>query len=273
MTKLIRASLFKLFRDKTFFVTMIIGVILGILMILINYGIGEETGLKISGDKFFLSSTTIGNGFGLTVPINLIVFTIGEFTYGTIRNKVIAGLSKTKIYIALLVTGFVFTLILMGLYIALTVGIGSAIGGFNPNNVGGGEFIAFYILYILMDYIFVVSFSVFVATIFRVIGGTVTIAVVLFVFLNLIPLFTFLGATVQTGGQMTSAAHWSMWINPLYFSGFYSNDVVSILARVGATGLYHQTGDMIAAGILMPLLYSSIFIGLGVYLFNHRDIK
>ena len=269
MHKLINASLFKLFRDKTFFVTMIIGVVLGFAMIGLNYGVSEGS---INGARFFLSGSTVGNGFGITVPINLIVFTIGEFTYGTIRNKVIAGLSKTKIYIALLFTGFIFTIILMGMYTLITVGFGSIIGGFDASDIGGASFILKYLLYIICDYVFVVSLSVFFATMIRVTGGTISLAIVLLVFLNLMPLFLFIGTTASSG--ITSAAHWSMWINPLYFTGFYSNDVVALISKViSSVDLYEQTAQMMAAGILVPLLYSALFAGLGIFFFNRRDIK
>ena len=97
MFNIIRASLFKLFKDWTFRITMIVGLGLAALLIGIQAGIGQ-----LNGQSMFLSAVSPSQNFGLTVPINLVVFTVSEFTFGTIRNKIIAGHSKYKVY-----TGFI----------------------------------------------------------------------------------------------------------------------------------------------------------------------
>ena len=267
MLNLIKASLYKLFRDKTFLVTAIIGVVLAAFMVLINYGIGA-----LKGETMFMSTATPGSNFGLAVPINLIVFTVGEFTYGTVRNKIIAGLSKTKIYFGLFITGLVFTFILMGTYSLLVVGGSSLISGCDIEAIGGIKFILCYIAYVICDYIFITALSVFFASLIRSIGGAISIVIILLVFLTLLPLIL-LGAQATISGGELAPDHWSMWINPLYMTGFDGNNVFAIFASSGIINFFDQNIQMVCAGIIVPLIWAVAFVVGGLFIFKYSDVK
>ena len=106
MNRIIKAFLFKLKKDLTFRITLIVGLSVAVLMTLINFLIDfssrDETGIKFAmcnGQNLLLSSLSPIQNFGLAIPINLIAFTVAEFTQGVIRNKIIAGNSKRKVYI------------------------------------------------------------------------------------------------------------------------------------------------------------------------------
>lgn len=268
MLNIIRASLFKLFKDWTFRITMMVGLGLVALLIAINAGIGQ-----LDGQSMFLSSISPSSNFGLTVPINLVVFTVSEFTFGTIRNKIIAGHPKFKIYTGLFLTGLVFTFTLMIVYFATIVGISSAIGGFDASKIGGGRFIGSYIAYFLTTYVFVTSLSVFFGALMRNIGGSISIAVVTLVILGMIPLIVTLATATETFTPET----FQMWINPLYMVGFYSNSssLFGFLSKLGVpvSTIYYQATQMIIAGIVTPIYWAAIFFFGGALIFTHRDIK
>lgn len=267
MINLIKASLFKLFKDRTFHITAIVGGVLAILLIGIRY-LSKEC----NGQSFFLNSLTPGSSFGLTIPINLIVFTVGEFTYGTVRNKIIAGISKAKVYIGLFITGLVFTFILAAAFSILTIGISSLIGGFNLESIGGSRFALSYVAYVVCSYIFVTALSIFFATIFRQIGGSNTIVIILLVFLSLLPLIIF--STMSSSGL--SVEHWTMWINPIYMPGLYGNNVVSIITNIAGDSvgnLFYQSEKMIAAGIITPAYWTLLFFIGGLLIFKNSDVK
>ena len=272
MINIIRSSLFKLFRDKTFLITSIIGVSLAILISLINYA-----SKSLSTANAFLSSTNLGSNFGLTIPINLIVFTVGEFTYGTIRNKIIAGISKTKIYFGLFITGLIFTFILAIGYSAIMIIIGAiydGIRGFDfstlPNDFAA--FSGIYLIYIVCSYVFLTALSIFFATLLRSIGGSIPIVVVMLVMLSYVPLIAFLA---NLSKSVLGVNHWSMWVNPLYMPGFYSNDIMSLINSMGGLIVepYKQSYDMILAGIFTPLAWAAIFFFSGLAIFKKKDIK
>lgn len=276
MHNLIKASLFKLFRDRTFIVTAIIGVIIAFFMIgasalskILSNGVDF-----ITGESSFLTTLTPGNSFGLTIPINLVVFTVGEFTYGTVRNKIIAGISKTKIYFGLYITGLVFTFILALGYSLITIGLTSLISGFNPYNIGGAKFIIFYIANIVLTYTFVTAVSVFFASLIRNIGGSITISVISMVFLSFLP---FIILMIEISNGIYSIEHWSIWLNPLYVIGVFGNNVSTLFSSIdnslGVSSVFDISNTFIAAGIVTPTYWAIIFLVLGLFVFKRSDVK
>ena len=267
MINIIRASLFKLFKDWTFRITLIIGVGLAGILLGVNASVDA-----LNGQSLLLSSASPSQNFGLTVPINLVVFTVGEFTCGTIRNKIIAGHSKFKVYAGLFLTGLIFTFSLMLVYLALLVGISSAIGGFNANIIGGARFIGSFIGYFFATYIFITALSVFVGALFRNIGGSISITVVTLVIVGMLPLIF----TLAQGKSFTSE-NIQMWLNPLYMLGLYGNasSIIKFLAELGAdtSFFFGQSNLMIASGIITPIYWAAIFFFGGAFLFKRRDIK
>lgn len=276
MHNLIKASLFKLFRDRTFIVTAIIGVIIAFFMIgasalskILSNGVDF-----ITGESSFLTTLTPGNSFGLTIPINLVVFTVGEFTYGTVRNKIIAGISKTKIYFGLYITGLVFTFILALGYSLITIGLTSLISGFNPYNIGGAKFIIFYIANTVLTYTFVTAVSVFFASLIRNIGGSITISVISMVFLSFLP---FIILMIEISNGIYSIEHWSIWLNPLYVIGVFGNNVSTLFSSIdnslGVSSVFDISNTFIAAGIVTPTYWAIIFLVLGLFVFKRSDVK
>ena len=142
MGNLFRAFFFKLRRDLTFRITLIVGAGLAILMmvlfLIIDNFLGDFDARVCSGQTLFLVSFTPTSNFGLAIPINLITFTVLEFTNGIIRNKIVAGNSKFKIYLGLFLSGLVFALSLLFVYVGLCTLLGTICGGFDPNGLALG---------------------------------------------------------------------------------------------------------------------------------------
>ena len=206
----------------------------------------------------------------MTVPINLVVFTIGEFTYGTIRNKIIAGHKKSSIYLSLLAIGFVFTTVLMVAYCFLSWAFGSMLGGMHAEGVSG-ETIGFVILYGFFAYVFIMTLSVFIASLIRSIGGSLPVIIIFLLFLGLVPTIINISAIFgSSNGNLIDylPARIAMWIDPLFMIGLYSSSVMSMLI----TDTNNVT-EMIVAGIVVPVYWSVIFGVLGLKLFQYRDIK
>ena len=112
MGKLLLSDLKRIFKDKIFIVACIVGIcfalltpiILLVLTILIEFfNLQELSFLKESfyGRTIFFGSFNPGNNFGLILPILVSIIVLKDFSYGTIRNKVITGYSRTNILIIL----------------------------------------------------------------------------------------------------------------------------------------------------------------------------
>lgn len=275
MSKLIRSSFYKLLRDATFRVTLIIGVALAVFMCLIYLGLdlisGNGTfdcvGDMCNGFNFYTSSLSPTQNFGLTVPINLIVFTIGEFNCGTIRNKIIAGNRKSSIYLSLYITGAIFTISLMAIYFLLSVGLSSAIGGFEGLRTLTQEdkdLLYQYPIMALCTYIFIVSLAVLVSTSIRNIGGALPIVIILIMFLYFISFIPSLIGTLGGNEGLQKALVAEQWLNPMH--GFGSNGLAGLLPS-------KMDKSQFISSLITPLYWSVILTGLGMFVFERKDVK
>ena len=269
MINLFKASLYKLFREKTFLITMIIGtglaIFIPLLYKIISMTIDAESISLVSGQNMLLNSVSTGNNFGLTVPINLSVLVVAEFTTGSLRNKIIAGYRKGLIYATLLLSGIIFTFIMMVYYVGLSVLMGTIFGGFDASKIGGADFIVPFIFTTISSYIFVATFSVLVASNIRNIGGSLPILIIVLTFLNIIPVFVQLSTELGAGNENTLLI-WS-WALPTFVLSLSSGSLGGLLSTT------NFSDGIKIAGIISPLIYSTIFAVLGTIFFKIRDVK
>lgn len=276
MIKILRSSFYKLFKDWTFRITLIIGAVLAVGMNLLYLTIDHlaaDSSMVCNGQSALINSLSPLQNFGLTVPINLIIFTIGEFNFGTIRNKIIAGNKKSSIYIGLFLTGIVFTLCLMTAYVGISFGIGCIFGGFDPNGMTlygfvTGDFIWKYLVQAICVYIFLTAFTIFVSTLLRNIGPAMPIVIVSIMILFFWPMIASIGDEVsaamtaaETGTPVVIPENWSQWIDPLYIFG-----TRMIQTRAIPT-------ETLIASIATSLGWSALFTVLGTVIFSKRDVK
>ena len=282
MANLFKAFLFKLRKDLTFRVTLFIGLGLAVLMTLIYLGIDlamktfEENSstykfVFCTGQNLFINSLSPAQNFGIAIPINLITFTVLEFTQGTIRNKVIAGNSKTKIYFSLILSGLVFTFVLIITYSLLCLGLGSIFGGFDINGTTmsgklNPEFFWKLILLSVLAYILITVATIFFATLLRNVGPCIPIVILLLLGCYLIStIFNTIGLLGEEIKGIKVAAKVMEVINPLYSLSTLSTDPQTLLLTISNEGLFWEIGN--------NLVYTALFLGFGLLIFKKRDIK
>lgn len=280
MGKLFKAFFFKLSKDLTFRITLIIGLALAVVLSLIYFGIdvlaSGEDGIQhnmCTGQSMFFNSISPAQNFGIAIPVNLITFTVLEFTQGTIRNKIITGNSKTKIYFTLFFTGLIFTLSLLFAYVGLCVGLGSIFGGFDINGtiVGstslGGHIDATYfvrmLVITLLVYLSITAFTIFFATLFRNIGPCIPVVIVMIMMLY----FAGMIASLMKDAEGTEVfVNIMKYINPMYAL----NDA-SILDSM--KGTLAMADDTFISSIVNNSVYTIIFLLGGWLVFRKRDVK
>ena len=274
MINIIKSALFKLSKDWTFRITLIVGISLAVLMNLIYLGIdlassraGVTEHLFCNGQSMLISSLSPTQNFGIAIPVNLIVYTIGEFTNGTIRNKIIAGHKKSFIYISMLLIGAIFSLSLMIVYAGLSIGIGSIIGGFDAyGRISTGDqlnptIIWQYMIMAFFVYLFIVSITIFFATLFRNVGATTPVVMLLIVFLFIAGMTSFASSVIDSISTAELVTNAMVYINPLYTFGVYSM-IVRELPK-----------DWFIGAIITPIYWTLVFGILGTKIFARRDIK
>ena len=192
MSRLLKAFFYKISKDITFRITLIIGAGVAVFMIILYLALDlflDTEGMKmLTGQSMLVTSFSPVQNFGIAIPINVVSFVILEFTQGTIRNKIIAGHSKFKIYASLYLSGLVLALSLLLMYVGVCTLFGTIIGGFDldvATMVGTGmgakisaEFIIKYVVIALLTYTSLVSFAVFLATLFRSMGPCIPLVMI-----------------------------------------------------------------------------------------------
>ena len=295
MGNLFRAFLFKVKKEISVRITLFIGlgfaILIPLILFLIDVGIsfldgsgGSIEHMMCNGQSLLISSFSPTQNFGIAIPITLITFTVAEFTNGTIRNKVISGYSKTKVYVGLYLTGLVYTLCLISAYVLLSFGLGSAFGGFDPkgsyfalSSLGGGSigpnFFWMFIVLALLAYVVIASITIFFSTLFRHIGPSIPVVIILLlVFVGMgaiastLSLFSSLDPEESTTSTkiMGAAYEFLKAINPFHsLSNFTTTESQEIIIK---------WGDFITQ-IVNNVIYIGVFFGFGLLIFNKRDIK
>ena len=283
MIRLLKAFRYKLFRDLTFRITLIIGVGVAFLMTLLFFliqSIGQSgQDFKIcTGQSMLATAVNPAEGFGYSIPINLCTFVVLEFTSGTIRNKIIAGNSKFKIYASLFISGIVFAILLIGMYIALCFGLGCAFGGFDPkgflfsygaSGIASGHFLLKLLVVTLFSYITITSLAVFISTLFRNIGPCIPVVIISIMLLGFTPMIIGMMPGMEDVVKVISC------INPLHYLVCYDTTPIMMGGGEEPQMLYDITisNASLIKAIVCNLVYTAGFFAAGSYLFTKKDVK
>ncbi len=292
MRKLLKNDFLRIFKSGGFRAILIVGLILGALSPVALYGIimliltympdaagSFDMRTAINSINMFSSSLSIAstNFFSVILVIILIVQISRDFTQGTIRNKIIQGYSRTKIYFSTLIV--IFTTILLSLFMYGIVRFGVSLIFFNPLPEGD---VVDHILYIVETFGFQLLYILFISSFIS-----------LFVFINkraLMPLLFFIIGImlIRSIGSITDFTKRSVEygsfpyyllryltiLNPFYMYEYLGPNG-SLLGLLG--NLITSVGDYTIAKSIelgVPLLlYISINISFGLLAANKSDIK
>lgn len=114
---LIKSDLYRLFKEKSFYIILSILVVITILNVRANgvVELYEIMGLTDVGIYVIVNIFSTGN-FLTFLVIQLVIFLTVDYKFNTIRNKIIAGNSKLKIYLS----SFATSVIIMIIYFFIT---------------------------------------------------------------------------------------------------------------------------------------------------------
>jgi hypothetical protein len=108
MLKILKADFRKFFAGKLFIVMAVLSVVFplfsaGLYRLVLR---NAQIPISINAETAFYGSFSPLNNYGLMLMIFMIIILLADFNQNTIRNKIVAGYSKTTVYLA----GSVFTL-------------------------------------------------------------------------------------------------------------------------------------------------------------------
>lgn len=131
MKNLLKADFTRVLKDKLLIVLGILAVVFAVSMPLLYAVIFSSAGsleeemiaLFVTAKAQFFGAFSIGNNFGLIAPVLLAIALCKDFSFGTIRNKVIAGKSRIAIYMSLFTTCATALIGIMLLHAFITLGV------------------------------------------------------------------------------------------------------------------------------------------------------
>ena len=141
MKHLFASEFYRLRKNKSILVTFIIAIILAIILpIFVTIGVAFlEHSLNIDNlgvyglDQFF-SLLGSSNLIVILLIVNIASFSCNDFSYGTIRNKIISGHNRTQVYLVKLIVNLVSSLVIYIVYTLVSLILTSILLGFNANN-------------------------------------------------------------------------------------------------------------------------------------------
>ncbi|MBQ7906512.1 MAG: ABC transporter permease subunit [Clostridia bacterium] len=271
MLSLLKTDLRRTFRDKLFLIVCIIGAVFAIIMpllyVLIFTGLGEmelgEFRMALDAKTMFFSAFSPGGDFGLIVPILIAIIICKDFSYGTVRNKIIAGKSRSAIFMSLFTTSTIAmcTVILAQALLTLLISLiffDYQQGGFTAGDFG---YLLLSVLFSLLVYVFISALVSFLAVFMKNTG----LAVVMYVAVSF--LFTIVGSIIMIAGLTVDPEN----TTAVTILEFLNNTNIFTSGLIG-TGTTYTFEDVMY--ILMPTIGgTAVFLALGLLVFNKKDLK
>lgn len=270
MRDLLITDLRRIVKDKLFLVACILGGVFALFTPLLYAGIelalGEEVemlGPLMEARSLFFSAFLPGSNFGLILPILVAIVLCKDFRYGTVRNKIIAGKTRTAVFFSLFAStaavtcGVILGHALLSLLVSLL---------FFPYAAAPFTWSSF--LYLLVSVLFSLLVYVFLSALITFLGATLKsagVTVVLYVAANFF--FSIVGAVVAVA---------EIFIEP---TNKTASKLLEILGKANLFTTTHigmgtaYTATDVLCVLLPTLLGSALCLGLGAYLFRKRDLK
>lgn len=266
MGKLLKADLYRILKSKLFLIVAIIAVALPLLTALIYFGIDKALaigssampdlpdGLGLSTRGLISESFVLSSNMGLILPIFITIFIAMDISNGTLRNKIIAGRSRTSIYFSHLISSCAVSGVLILVNVLLFMAFSCLIFGGYGVPLDGAEILR--IVFFLVTGVFTFFFSASISTAITLTLKSSAPSVII---------STLAGMLL---GIVSSLVHTlDPELNKLWFCLIPTYTNTSFLA----SGTF--TAASFGLGILSYLIFGGAFTVAGWYLFRQKDIK
>ena len=262
MKKLLAANFYCLRKSKLALVLLIIAVVLPLFMSLLYVGLkvladyaSTEGSIPftMNAKVIIADSFSISGNMGLIMPIFTGIIVGSDLANGTLRNKIIVGHSKTKIYFSHLISSIVFHLFIGIVYAAFMAGFALIFFRYGQD-IDGKEIVNLIYFYVtgLLAYVFIASLVSAFALNFKSPAATILITI-------LVCMAFGLGASL-IGLVDYSNYKYLVYLIPSFANGrFTSRDGIETVVFI--------------EGIISYVILIAAFVTTGAIIFNKKDIK
>lgn len=266
MRELLKTDFKRIFKDTLFLVLMILAVVFAIISPVLSHTVVSFMQMDEFAENFIFAKTTYFDAFstsssmGLITPILLTVAICKDNSHGTIRNKIICGHSRTKVYLSRFITLCVYSVGIMLFYALLSLGVSLMFFNYQPEPF---KWVDFWFLLLstgldMLVYILVASMIAF----FTVSMKNAGLAIVLYI----AALFVFIIV-----GTVTNLAVGLSFDEPSAVLVFIDNANVFSSSIIGV-GESYTVGEFLSLLIPNSLLAGGFF-WLGLIIFKKKDLK
>lgn len=264
MRDLIVTDLKRIIKDKLFLISVIIAAAFALfnpLLYKVMFSaieMEDMLGAVVSTESLYTSSFALGNNLGLIAPIFITIILAKDFSYGTVRNKLISGKSRDAVYLSMFISGSIVMCGVMLFHGLLTLFISLAL--FGAVEVSS-------ILTLILSTLFAMLLCIAVGAIISFFIATMKnagLAVVLYFAVNFF--FSIVGSITSIALSFTEegAAGYgvleffnnvNIFISPILVSG----------AEYGIVEVLYST--------LPPLVITAAFLAFGMLIFKKKNLK
>ncbi len=274
MLNLYKSDLLRIIKDKLFTVVLIIAGVFALFNPILYYAIFKLLGtddtvsleilgmLNINAKGLFFTSFIPGDNLGLIAPILISVAMCKEFSQGTIRNKIIAGHSRTKLFFSSYFSATTVTCALMLAHALLTLFISLIFldyqnGAFSWNDFG------FLMLSILFEIILYLAISAIMCLVV-VITQNIGLCIVGYLAVSFIS--TFVGSIIQSAYMFTTPEDKTYGVLKFFNNiNIYTSNLIGV-------GTSYSLENVLYI-VLPPVIIAISAICLGVLSFRKKDLK
>lgn len=287
MSRLLKLQLFRALKDKGTIVFSIITIVLGIFSVLLNYVISINlSGMGTLVDDLFDIVALVNSSFSLTSTPMILLIIVGvvllykESGWGTIRNQVVAGYSKVKIYFANFFSMLIILFTILLAYQLVVTGFGLVLG-FDFGVSSATEWGVFFRKYGLNLLIFIseIAFMTFISMLFQNIIAPIFLVIIVPIFIGailvnfVIPLVVLFNQ--DNAAEIVGIFEYIIWYQntALTISGF-SYQLMDQVGDLFGTVLYDTSStSFILKTIGTSVALNGLFLGVGSLLFARKDLK
>ena len=274
MGNLIKADLKRIRRDKMMIIIVILAVVFALITPLLYAALlsGIDTeGMEfmlgpINAKSSFFGSFSMGNNLGLIVPVLIAIILRKDFSQGTIRNKIIAGKSRTQIFLSMFAACAVTLILVMLFHAFVTLGISLLLFEYQatPFTISDYWYFMASLGFDLLLLLFIASFISWLCASMKNVG---TVIVLYIAFTFVLTIISAITTTVQTvfefeGGRETAVEILEI-VNRI--------NVANATSYIG-TGTSYSLTDVLYI-TLPPLAGIAGFLGLSLMKFRKKDLK
>ena len=223
-------------------------------------------GISIDAKTMFFNGFSLGNNFGLIAPVLLSIVLCKDFSYGTIRNKIISGHSRVSIFLSTYVVCFVTLFCIMFIGAALSLVVGLCFFPFAASE-GSASLVGYCFGSLGLEVLLFLCISALI-TFLCTKAKNSGLAVVLYVAVVLV--MTLVGSILQIGEvALVLDPEKEIWLKLVQF--IEKINVFGYGTIIGVGESYDLKTALCCA--ITPILGTAGLLALGIFSFKRKDIK